>query len=100
MNHSSESSARSDPFGEAWRAHHDRLVARAARMVTDKGSAEDLVQEAYRRLSAGAVEGGDDVGGGVAVVVRRLGVNQLRGAFFRHEVAGDGTTGAGGRVPP
>ena len=88
----SEPAPADDGFADAWRAYHDRLVARATRMLTDRGAAEDVVQEAYRRLNAVPIEEIDDVGGWLAVVVRRLCLNQLRAAYVRHEVIGDETT--------
>jgi len=79
-------------FDEAWRDHHDRLVARATRMLTDPASAEDVVQEAFRRLHAVPIDEIADVGGWLAVVVRRLCLNRLRVAHVRHEVTGTETT--------
>ncbi len=40
---------RDDAFTEVWRDHHDRLVARATRMLGDAASADDVVQEALIR---------------------------------------------------
>ena len=91
MNASDPATA-ADAFADAWRTHHDRLVARATRMLTDRGAAEDVVQEAYRRLSAVPIEEINDIGGWLAVVVRRLCLNQLRTAYVRHEVIGDEIT--------
>jgi RNA polymerase sigma-70 factor (ECF subfamily) len=79
-------------FDQAWREHHDRLVARALRMLRDGPAAEDVVQEAYRRLHEVPIEEITDVGGWLAVVVRRLCLNRLRVAHVRHEVVGTDAT--------
>jgi RNA polymerase sigma-70 factor (ECF subfamily) len=84
-----EHTASSDPhFDRIWRDNHDRLVARATRMLADKGAAEDIVQEAFRRLTRVPLDEIDDVGGWLAVVVRRLCLNRLRSAYVRHESIG------------
>src|SRR5262245_36148502 len=75
-------------FEEIWREQHDRLVTRAKRMLGDEGAAEDVVQEAFRRLSDVALDEIDDVGGWLAVVVRRLCLNRMRAAYMRHEAIG------------
>jgi RNA polymerase sigma-70 factor (ECF subfamily) len=93
MNHADRPTASSDArFDEAWRHHHDRLVARAARMLADRGSAEDVVQEAFRRLHDVPIDEINDIGAWLAVVVRRLCLNQLRTAYVRREVTGAETS--------
>jgi RNA polymerase sigma-70 factor (ECF subfamily) len=89
---------RDDRFIEAWQEHHDRLVARAARMLADTGAAEDVVQEAFRRLHGVPLDEIDDVGGWLAVVVRRLCLNRLRTAYARHEAVGIDAEAAGTAV--
>jgi len=75
-------------FDQVWREYHDRLVGRAARMLADDGAAEDVVQEAFRRLSRVPLDEIDDVGGWLAVVVRRLCLNRMKSAYVRHESIG------------
>lgn len=79
---------RDDTFAEVWAEQHDRLVARATRMLGDAAAAEDVVQEAFRRLSATPMDEIDDVGGWLAVVVRRLCLTRMRTAYARHEAVG------------
>jgi RNA polymerase sigma-70 factor (ECF subfamily) len=88
MQHSDHVSTSDDRFDRAWREHHERLVARAARMLADEGAAEDVVQEAFRRLARVPMEEIEDVGGWLAVVVRRLCLNRMRSAYLRHESIG------------
>jgi RNA polymerase sigma-70 factor (ECF subfamily) len=85
-------SSTDDPFVEIWNEHHDRLVGRAARLLADRGAAEDVVQDAFRRLHGVPLDEIDDVGGWLAVVVRRLCLNRLRAAYVRHEAIGTETT--------
>jgi RNA polymerase sigma-70 factor (ECF subfamily) len=79
---------RDDTFAEVWRDHHDRLLARATRMLGDAAAAEDVVQEAFRRLHTIPLNEIDDVGGWLAVVARRLCLTRLRAAHVRHEAVG------------
>ena len=79
---------RDDTFAEVWAEQHDRLVARATRMLGDAAAAEDVVQEAFRRLFATPMDEIDDVGGWLAVVVRRLCLTRMRTAYARHEAVG------------
>jgi len=72
-------------FDAAWRTYRARLLAQAARTLHDEAAAEDVVQEAFRRLSTVPVDEIEDVGGWLSVVVRRLCLNRLRSAFARHE---------------
>lgn len=66
----------------AWQ-HRGYLVDLAFRMLGDVGEAEDVVQEAYARLSrAGDVE---DVRGWLTVVTSRLCVDHIRSARVRRE---------------
>src|SRR6476646_2030424 len=81
---------------DAWRTYRARLVAQATRTLRDPAGAEDVVQEAFRRLSRVPLDEIEDVGGWLSVVVRRLSLNRLRSAYARHEglvdVAGDTDT--------
>jgi RNA polymerase sigma-70 factor (ECF subfamily) len=79
---------RDDTFVEVWADQHDRLVARATRMLGDAAAAEDVVQEAFRRLHGTPLNEIDDVGGWLAVVVRRLCLTHMRVAHVRHEAVG------------
>src|SRR5690349_12126028 len=64
------------------------MVARATRMLGDAAAAEDVVQEAFRRLHGTPLDEIDDIGGWLAVVVRRLCLTRMRVAYVRHEVTG------------
>jgi len=77
-------------FDKAWRTYRPRLVAQAARTLRDDDAAEDVVQEAFRRLSSMPLDEIEDIGGWLSVVVRRLCLNRLRAAFARHEASADG----------
>src|SRR5262245_43359017 len=93
MDYTNDAAAELDArFEEAWRAYHVRLVAQAKRTLHDDGAAEDVVQEAFRRLGTVPLDEVDDVGGWLSVVVRRLCLNQLRTAYARHETVGEPTT--------
>ncbi|MBV8930023.1 MAG: RNA polymerase sigma factor SigI [Mycobacteriaceae bacterium] len=79
----------SDQVTEAWRSHRAYLVNLAYQMLGDIGDAEDVVQEAFLRLSrtpAGEVE---DVRGWLTVVAGRLCLDQVRSARARRESPGD-----------
>ena len=72
-------------LSSAWRGHRAYLVNLAYQMLGDIGEAEDVVQEAFLRLSR--TEGIDDVRGWLTVVAGRLCVDQLRSARVRLETA-------------
>jgi RNA polymerase sigma-70 factor (ECF subfamily) len=77
-------------FDEVWRRDHAYLVGFAGRMLGDRATAEDVVQEAFGRLAAVELDELDDVRGWLAVVVRRLCLDRLRSAHHRREsAAGD-----------
>ena len=75
-----------DPRFEAmWRKDRSRMVALARRMLGDLAEAEDVVQEAFGRLARVDLNEIDDAQGWLAVVVRRLCLDRIRSARFRHE---------------
>jgi len=75
-----------DPrFDAVWRADRGRMIALARRMLGDSAEAEDVVQEAFGRLARVDLDEIDDVQGWLAVVVRRLCLDRIRSARFRHE---------------
>lgn len=83
-------SSTDERVAHAWRLHHAELVAQARRTVRDEQAAEDVVQEAFRRLQGvDAIDAIDDVGAWLSVVVRRLSLNHLRTAYARREVVAD-----------
>src|SRR3546814_4072429 len=59
-------------FDDAWRDHSGYLTAMATRILRDGAEAEDIVQEAFTRLSLVDLDHIDDARGWLAVVVRRL----------------------------
>jgi RNA polymerase sigma-70 factor, ECF subfamily len=75
-----------DPRVDAvWRADRRRMIVLARRILNDTAEAEDVVQEAYGRLARVDLDELDDVKGWLAVVVRRLCLDRIRSAHFRHE---------------
>jgi len=72
-------------FDTVWRRDHRRMLGLARRILDDPGEAEDVVQEAFGRLARVDLDDLDDVGGWLAVVVRRLCLDRVRSAQFRHE---------------
>ena len=77
--------ARDPAIAEVWQAHHRYLVNLAARTLGDRTEAEDVVQEAFGRLTTVPLAELDDVRGWLTVVVRRLSLNRLRSAYRRRE---------------
>ena len=76
----------SDPrFDVVWRDDRDRMLGLARRMLGDATEAEDVVQEAFGRLARVDLDELQDVQGWLAVVVRRLCLDRIRSARFRHE---------------
>jgi RNA polymerase sigma-70 factor (ECF subfamily) len=75
-----------DPrFDAVWRDSRSRMIGLARRMLGDSAEAEDVVQEAFGRLARVDLDELDDVQGWLAVVVRRLCLDRIRSARFRHE---------------
>src|SRR6476661_777345 len=78
----------SDPrFDAVWRDDRTRMIGLARRMLGDATEAEDVVQEAFGRLARVDLDELQDVQGWLAVVVRRLCLDRIRSARFRHESA-------------
>ncbi|MFG2329208.1 sigma-70 family RNA polymerase sigma factor [Streptomyces sp. NPDC048604] len=78
-----------DPIVEAFESHRDRLRAVAHRVLGSQADAEDVVQEAWLRLSrqdAGTI---DNLGGWLTTVVGRISLDVLRSGRTRPEVALD-----------
>lgn len=71
-----------DPIDGLVRAHRPYLINLAYQMVGDIGDAEDLVQEAFLRLSTAGAEI-DDARGWLTVVTGRLCLDQVRSARHR-----------------
>ena len=76
----------SDPrFDVVWRDDRDRMLGLARRMLGDATEAEDVVQDAFGRLARVDLDELQDIPGWLAVVVRRLCLDRIRSARFRHE---------------
>lgn len=75
----------SDRVDETWRTDRTYLLAMATRMLHGRFDAEDVVQEAFGRLSRVDVAEIDDLRGWLMVVVRRLCLDQLNLAYTRRE---------------
>jgi RNA polymerase sigma-70 factor (ECF subfamily) len=61
-----------------WNAHRRRMLDLAFRMLLDLGDAEDVVQEAFTRLSRANIAAIDDPEGWLVVVTSRLCLDRLR----------------------
>lgn len=83
-----ESHPLSEQVGEAWRRHHPYLVNLAYQLLGDVGDAEDVVQEAFWRLSRTDIGALEDVRGWLTVVASRLCLDQVRSARVRYERPG------------
>jgi RNA polymerase sigma-70 factor, ECF subfamily len=82
-------SLRADDVARAWREHRAHLVGLAFRMLGDVGDAQDVVQEAFTRLSRTGQGEVADTRGWLTVVTSRLCLDQIRSARARHEVVHD-----------
>jgi RNA polymerase sigma-70 factor (ECF subfamily) len=71
----------------AWAANRSYLLAIAAGMLGRPADAEDVVQEAFARLSAASIDDVDDVRGWLIVVTRRLCLDRLGSADTRRTAA-------------
>lgn len=74
-----------DQLDEAWRTHRPYLVNLGYQILGDVGEAEDVVQEAFLRLSRTDRGEIDDVRGWLTVVTSRLCLDQIRSARARYE---------------
>lgn len=75
----------SDPsrISSAWNDDRSDLIAIARRIVADETEAEDVVQDAFVRLTLQRIEDIDDVRAWLIVVVRRLALDRLTSAHGR-----------------
>ena len=69
----------------AWTEHRPYLVDMAFRMLGDIGRAEDVVQEAFQRLSQSDFDAIEDARGWLIVVTSRLCLDVIRSARNRRE---------------
>src|SRR6516165_2577421 len=70
---------------DAWIEHRPYLVDMAFRMLGDIGRAEDVVQEAFQRLSRSDFDAIEDARGWLIVVTSRLCLDVTRSARNRRE---------------
>lgn len=84
-----QSQAPSDQVSEAWRRDRPYLVNLGYQITGDVGDAEDVVQEAFLRLSRTSPNEIDDVRGWLTVVTTRLCLDQVRSARARYERPGE-----------
>jgi RNA polymerase sigma-70 factor (ECF subfamily) len=70
-----------DRIIDAWKADRPHLLDLAFRMLGDIGTSEDMVQEAFLRLSQTQVDDIDDPRGWLIVVTSRLCLDQFVGSL-------------------
>ena len=70
---------------DAWVEHRPYLIDMAYRMLGDIGRAEDVVQEAFQRLSQSDFDAIEDARGWLIVVTSRLCLDVIRSARHRRE---------------
>src|SRR5215471_12607767 len=70
---------------DVWVEHRPSVVDMAFRMVGDIGRAEDVVQEAFQRLSQSDFDAIEDARGWLIVVTSRLCLDMTRSARHRRE---------------
>jgi RNA polymerase sigma-70 factor (ECF subfamily) len=75
-----------DPIADAFESHRDRLRAVAHRVLGSPADAEDVVQEAWLRLSRQDTGTIDNLGGWLTTVVGRISLDVLRSRGTRPEV--------------
>src|ERR1700742_96537 len=78
-----------DPIVEAFESERDRLRAVAYRMLGSHADAEDVVQEAWLRLSRQDTATIHNLGGWLTTVVGRISLDVLRSRQTRPEVSYD-----------
>src|SRR4051794_36365701 len=66
------------PVAEAFEAHRERLRAIAYRMLGSNADAEDVIQEAWLRLSRQDTATIDNLAGWLTTVVGRISIDLLR----------------------
>ncbi|MEU2022385.1 sigma-70 family RNA polymerase sigma factor [Streptomyces sp. NPDC016469] len=76
-------------LADAFESHRDRLRAVAYRMLGSHADAEDVVQEAWLRLSRQEPGTIDNLGGWLTTVVGRISLDVLRSGRARPEVSYD-----------
>src|SRR5580704_12015979 len=81
-----------------FRAHHLDLVRLATMLTGDRGTAEDVVQDAFERVHAGWGRLAGNGGVGVSYL-RTAVINGCRGVHRRRKVARRYEGGSGGRAP-
>ncbi|MEV5830187.1 sigma-70 family RNA polymerase sigma factor [Spirillospora sp. NPDC052242] len=79
-----------DPIVDAFESQRDRLRAVAYRILGSHADAEDVVQEAWLRLSRQDADTIDNLGGWLTTVVGRISLDVLRSGRTRPEVLFDG----------
>lgn len=83
-----------DPTAKEFEAHRDRLRAVAHRMLGSHADAEDVVQEAWLRLSRQDTATIHNLGGWLTTVVGRISLDLLRARQARPEASYDDRGGA------
>jgi RNA polymerase sigma-70 factor, ECF subfamily len=74
-----------EPIEAAWEAHRRYLLNIAYRLLGSLNEAEDMVQEAYLRLTRAEVDAINDVRGWLVVVTTRICLDHLGSARSRRE---------------
>ncbi|WP_367038562.1 sigma-70 family RNA polymerase sigma factor [Streptomyces sp. Je 1-332] len=78
-----------DPIVDAFESHRERLRGVAYRVLGSHADAEDVVQEAWLRLSRQGAGTIDNLGGWLTTVVGRISLDVLRSGRRRPEVSYD-----------
>jgi RNA polymerase sigma-70 factor (ECF subfamily) len=76
-----------DPIADAFESHRDRLRAVAYRVLGSHADADDVVQEAWLRLSRQDADTIDNLGGWLTTVVGRISLDVLRSGRTRSHVS-------------
>lgn len=77
-------------LNDAWTVDRSYLLRVATRILGSSHEAEDVVQDAFDRLSRADIEAIDDVRGWLAVVVRHISFDRIKSAHSRHETVAGG----------
>jgi RNA polymerase sigma-70 factor, ECF subfamily len=77
-------------LNQAWAVDRSYLLRVATRILGSTHEAEDVVQDAFDRLSRVDIDAIDDVRGWLAVVVRHIALDRIKSAHSRHETVADG----------